>query len=94
MFDITIQNGNQVFLTGRFDAAQIEKADKVLDAIDSNCVIDFKEIVYISSAGLGSLLKVYARINPKGNTIKLINMNNHVREVFQYSGLHKVFIIE
>lgn len=92
--DITVQNQNEIFLSGRFDASQVEKADQVLNKINDNCIINFKDLVYISSAGLGSLLKTYVRLKDTGHSIKLTNLNKHIQEVFKYSGLDKVFIIE
>lgn len=91
MFDIKIQNGKDVFLIGRFDASQTDKVDNALRSIKENCVIDFRELEYISSAGLGELIKTYSRLKDLGKSIELINMNKHIIEVFKYSGLDKVF---
>ena len=94
MFDIKIQNGKEVFLSGRFDASQTDKVGTVLGSITENCKIDFNELEYISSAGLGELIKTYSRLKGLGKSIELINMNKHIKEVFKYSGLDKVFLLE
>jgi anti-sigma B factor antagonist len=94
MFDIRIQNGQEVFLAGRFDASQTEKVENVLGAITENCTVDFKELEYISSAGLGEIIKTYSRLKAMGKSIELINMNRHIKEVFKYSGLDKVFVLD
>ena len=94
MFDIKIENGKEIYLIGRFDASQTEKAYKVLDKINEDCVVDFKELQYISSAGLGTLIKTYSRLRDAGNSIKLINMNKHILEVFKISALDKVFRLD
>jgi anti-anti-sigma factor len=94
MFDIKVQNGKEVLLSGRFDASQIEKAYKTLDTIKEDCIVDFKELQYISSAGLGALIKTYSRLKNSGHSIKLINMNKHIYEVFKISALDKVFLID
>jgi anti-anti-sigma factor len=91
MFNIKIQNGKDVYLIGRFDASQTDKVDNALGSIIENCVIDFKELEYISSAGLGELIKTYSRLKDLGKSLELINMNKHITEVFKYSGLDKVF---
>lgn len=93
MFDIKAINGKDIALFGRFDASQIEKAAETLNSITENCVVDFKELEYISSAGLGILIKTYTRLKSEGKSIDLINMNKHITEVFKYAGLDKVFII-
>jgi anti-sigma B factor antagonist len=94
MFDIKIQNGKEVLLIGRFDASQAEKAGNTLGSITENCIIDFKELEYISSAGLGELIKTYSRLKGLGKSMKLVNINKHINEVFKYAGLDKVFLIE
>ena len=94
MFNVTIQNETEIMLSGRFDASQVEKADQVLNKMQEDCTVNFQDLAYISSAGLGSLLKVYTKLKETGHSIKLINLNKHIREVFKYSGLDKVFIIE
>jgi len=94
MFDITIQNNSEVYLSGSFNAASIQKADQVLADINSDCVINFRDLEYISSAGLGSLIKTHVRLKNSGHTFRLINMNKHIREVFRYSGLDKVMLID
>ncbi|MFZ0453251.1 MAG: STAS domain-containing protein [Ignavibacteriaceae bacterium] len=94
MFDVKMQNDDEVLLSGRFDASQQEKVDNILNQINKNCTINFKDLQYISSAGLGSLLKAHVRLAGSGFSIKLINMNSHIREVFKYSGLDKVFKID
>lgn len=94
MFEIKTNNINEILLIGRFDASQMEKAYQILDSIKDNCTVDFKDLQYISSAGLGALIKTHSRLKNSGNTIKLINMNKHIREVFKFSALDKVFLIE
>ena len=94
MFSISVQNGNEILLSGRLDAAQIEKVDYVLDNLQSDCVVNFQSLDYISSAGLGSLLKTHSRLKGNGHSIKLKNLNKHIREVFKYSRLDQVFTIE
>jgi len=94
MFNISLQNSNEVFLSGSFNASETDKANSVLNEIRNNCTIDFKDLVYISSAGLGAILNLHVRLKKDGLSIKMINMNKHIREVFKYSGLDKVLMIE
>ena len=94
MIDIKTNGNNKIYISGRFDASQTEKADNIFDLIDNDCTIDFTGLDYISSAGLGSLLKLHVRINKDGHKITLKNLNRHIREVFKYSKLDNVFIID
>lgn len=94
MFDIKSINGKEIFLVGRFDASQTDKAYEILNSINKDCIIDFAKLDYISSAGLGTLIKTYSRLKDSGHTMKLINMSKHIKEVFKFSALDKVFLIE
>lgn len=93
MFNAILQNENEIILSGRFDAAQVENANNVMNQVNDNCTVNFQDLAYISSAGLGSLLNFHLRLKGSGHSIKLTNLNKHVREVFKYSGLDKVFTI-
>lgn len=93
MFDVKVAEGNEILLFGRFDAAQVEKAKSIFDALNTSTIIDFKDLQYISSIGLGVLLMTQKRLSESGHALKLINLNKHIRDVFAYSGLDRVFEI-
>lgn len=93
MFNATMPEEGQVRLSGRFDAAQVEKARLVFDRLSIQTVVDFAELEYISSAGLGILLMTQRRLRESGKGLRLINMNKHIRDVFQYAGFDKIFEI-
>lgn len=93
MFNIR-KNNNTVYLTGRFDASQTEDAKIDFNRIEESAVVDFTELDYISSAGLGVLLMTQKRLMAKNHKLKLINMNNHVREIFKYARFDIIFEIE
>lgn len=94
MLDISRNENGDVILTGRFDASQVEKAKAVFNDIDDSCVIDFKNLDYIASAGLGVLLMTQKKLKDKGKGLKLINMNKHISDVFVYAGFNQLFEIE
>lgn len=94
MFNIKIVENNVIMLSGRFDAAQEEKALRVLNKINESYTLDFKDLEYISSAGLGVLLVTQKRLNEAGHQLKLIKMNNHIRDIFRYAGFDMIFDIE
>ena len=94
MFDIKISEDGTVFLEGRLDASQAEKARSALNTLDRSVIVDFSGLDYISSAGLGVLLGLRQRLDAAGHNIKLIKMNRHVRDVFRYAGMDQLFEIE
>lgn len=93
MLDIRLGENGEVVLSGRFDAVQAAKVQGFLDGLAKPRVMDFKELEYISSAGLGVLLKTQKRIAANG-ALKLINVSKHIGDVFNYSGLDQIFDIE
>ena len=93
MFNIRTSE-NTIYLAGRFDASQSEEAKKTFNQINESTLVDFSELEYISSAGLGVLLMTQKRLIGKDRKLKLINMNNHVREIFKYARFDIIFEIE
>ncbi len=93
MFEIEIVDDGIVSVGGRLDAAQAVKAQNFLDQVEGQCVLDMSKLAYVSSAGLGVLLKTHKRLMASGSGIKLINVNNHIHDIFCYSGFDKLFEI-
>ena len=94
MFDIQYDDKGTIVCTGRLDAAQCEKGQNFMDEIAGSSTLDFSQLEYISSAGLGILLKTQKRLASSGAALKIINVNNHIYDVFRYSGFHAIFDIE
>jgi anti-sigma B factor antagonist len=94
MFDIALTDTGIVQLSGRFDAAQVEKARTVLDKLTVTTSVDFKDLVYVSSAGLGVLMATQKRLSDKGHKLKLKNVSGHIREIFKIARFDLIFEIE
>jgi anti-anti-sigma factor len=86
--------GDRLQLIGRLDASQVEVAREAMNRLNTSSVIDFGELEYISSAGLGMLLGIQKRLMESGGTLKLINLNRHIREIFRMAGFDRIFVIE
>jgi len=94
MFEIKMNESGNIVLSGRLDASQAETAREFLQNIYESKLVDFTELDYISSAGLGVLLGAQKRLNENGNALKLINLNKHIQDIFRYAGFDTVFEIE
>jgi len=94
MFEIDYAEDGSIRCEGRLDAAQCEKAQSFMDEIEDARTLDFGALEYISSAGLGVLLKTQKRLAASGAGLKIINVNNHIKDVFRYSGFNAIFDIE
>ena len=91
MIEIRFGNAGVVVVSGRLDAAQAPRAQEFLDQVSGPCVLDMAGLEYISSAGLGVLLKTQKRLMAAGSGIRLVNVNPHVKDIFRYSGMDKIF---
>jgi anti-anti-sigma factor len=93
MFEIKITPDKTIRLFGRFDASQKEKALQIFNTLEETFTVDFQNLDYISSAGLSVLLVTQKRLKEKGQHLKLIHLNNHIREIFGYAGFDMIFEI-
>ena len=94
MFQIAFDDAGTVLMEGRLDAAQAPRAQEFLDRVSEQCVVDMGGLEYISSAGLGVLLRTHKRLMGAGRGLKLVNVNRHINDIFTYSGFDKLFEIE
>jgi anti-sigma B factor antagonist len=93
---LTIDYGNDgaVVAAGRLDAAQAATAQAFLDRVQGRVTLDLAGLDYISSAGLGVLLKTQKRLMASGGRLRLAGVRPHLRDIFVYSGFDKLFEIE
>jgi anti-sigma B factor antagonist len=83
-----------VAVAGRLDAAQAPKAQAFLDGVEGTVTLDCSSLEYISSAGLGVLLKTQKRLLASGGKLRLSGVNRHLQDIFGYSGFDQLFEIE
>ena len=85
------QGGIDIFkLNGRLDSNTSQGFEKKLfQAISDGSktmVVDFKDLDYISSAGLRVILKATKAIKREDGRIMLCSMQDYVKEVFEIAG--------
>ena len=85
-------NGN-VVIAGRLDAAQAPAAQNFLDRVSGPVTMDCSGLEYISSAGLGVLLKTQKRLMASSGKLRLAGVSRHLHDVFRYSGFDQIFEI-
>ena len=84
------------FVSGRIDTITAPKLEKlVLENLDgvTEFILDFKDMSYISSAGLRVLLKAQKLMNQQGS-MKLTNVRKEVMEIFDVTGFSDILNIE
>jgi anti-anti-sigma factor len=83
-----------VVVSGRLDAAQCPKAQSFLDGVQGAVTLDCSGLEYLSSAGLGVLLKTQKRLMSSSGKLRLTGVNRHLQDIFRYSGFDQIFEIE
>lgn len=94
MFAIDARGEGVVVVTGRLDAAQCPKAQSYLDGVQGAVTLDCSGLEYLSSAGLGVLLKTQKRLMSSSGKLRLTGVNRHLQDIFRYSGFDQIFEIE
>lgn len=85
-----------IALEGRMDTTTAPKLEAELKASlngVTELVIDLAALKYISSAGLRVLLGAQKAMNKQGS-MKLVNVNADVMEVFEITGFSDILTIE
>ncbi|MDR3182375.1 MAG: STAS domain-containing protein [Planctomycetaceae bacterium] len=87
-----------VLVSGRLDALtapEFEKEITVPQDGQSELVLDFAQLEYVSSAGLRSILSLKKQVDAAaGIKLKLINVVPDVMEVFEMTGFSSLLTIE
>ena len=86
----------EIAVSGRIDSLTAPEFEAEiaasLDGVE-HLTIDFKEVSYISSAGLRALLSTQKRMNKQGD-LKVKNVNETVMEIFEVTGFSDILCIE
>ena len=94
MLKIELGEDGRVVMTGRLDASQAASAQAFLDGTSGNVVLDCSALEYLSSAGLGVLLKTQKRLLAGAGKLRLTGVSRHLQDIFAYSGFDQIFEIE
>ena len=92
------QSGVNIFkLNGRLDSNTSQGFEKkIFQAIDDgskSMIIDFKDLDYISSAGLRVILKATKALKREEGKMMLCDMQDYVKEVFEIAGFDSFLLI-
>jgi len=93
-----IKSGINIFkLNGRLDSNTSQGFEKkIFQAIDDgskSMIIDFKDLEYISSAGLRVILKATKALKREEGKMMLCDMQDYVKEVFEIAGFDSFLLI-
>jgi anti-sigma B factor antagonist len=67
--------------------------DTIIRNNEKKVLIDFSSVPYIDSSGLATLIEMLQRLRKSGGTMRLANMSQKVKNVFEITKLAKLFEI-
>ncbi len=86
-----------VFITGNIDIPGAEDLKKTLGELTENAlnsvVIDFTDVTFIGSSGIGKLLLFYKNFTAKGGSLSIVNLSDEIIALFKAIKLDKLFNI-
>ena len=93
-----IRDGIKIFrLKGRLDSNTSQGLeDELFRAISdgsNKIIVDFENLDYISSAGLGVVLKANKALLREDGRLILCSMQNYIREIFKTTGIDNFVLI-
>ena len=98
--DITTKvegNKTYIFVSGDIDIRGADKLKTSLDSImpgdNAQFILDFAQVKFIGSSGIGKLLMAYKDLTARGGRISIINANKAIVMAFQDAKLDKLFNI-
>jgi anti-sigma B factor antagonist len=94
MLAIDFGSEGVVVIAGRLDASEASRAQAFFDKVQGTVTLDCSKLDYISSAGLGVLLKTQKRLLGTGGKLRLTGVNSHLNDILGYSGFDQIFEIE
>jgi anti-anti-sigma factor len=91
--DIVIVSLSGKFLAGSDGPYLREKVKDFIDAGAKKLIVDFSEVPYIDSTGLGFLAGARIAAQSAGVRMVLANLNTHVRKILDEVKLSQFFLI-
>ncbi len=86
-----------VTVSGRLSSAMADQfQDRLMAELDDNpkaLVVDFADLRFITSSGLRTLIVAAKRGSSEGYRVHLCGMAQAIHEVFEVSGLLRIFVV-
>lgn len=85
-------------LDGRIDGSNAAKFEEemrmAIEESDRAVIIDFENLLYISSAGLRAVLITAKRLGKQDTQLVLCSLPDQIRAIFRASGFDKIITIQ
>lgn len=67
--------------------------DKLIGAKEKKIILNFKDVSYVDSSGLATLVEMLKGLRSYGGKLKLSNLSTKVKNLFEITKLEKLFDI-
>lgn len=64
--------------------------DEIIARMPKSLVLDFSEVNFMDSSGIGVLMGRYKNLQKIGGTMCITNMAEHINRIFDMSGLSRI----
>ncbi|SDC05143.1 STAS domain-containing protein [Geotoga petraea] len=93
--EILLDKKNNILkIKGEIDLNNSKKLkEEVKKMNNNNIVMDFKEVSYLDSAGIGALISIHKDLQNKSGSLTIINIDKKIKELFEMVGLSKLMNI-
>lgn len=86
------------YITGELDQCSAQGIRRELDRLIEDpavrhLVLDFQDMPFMDSSGIGVILGRYRALARRGGTVAVKHMNPHVEKVFCLSGMNQIIPI-
>lgn len=71
-----------------------EKLETVANEPKGKSILDFSEVDYMDSTGLGVFVAFYKKVKAANGTVKIVGMNKRLKRLFEITGLDDIVEIE
>jgi anti-sigma B factor antagonist len=86
-----------IYLDGDLDASssiQVDQAmERVIESNVKNILVNFRELDYISAAGIGVFISHINNMHEKDITLVLFDMSEKIKNIFTVTGLDEIIPI-
>ncbi len=90
-------NINIFKISGRLDSKTSRNFEEVIVKASkrgiNKMIFDFKELEYISSAGLNVILKTTRRLKQENGNLVVCSLQDYIKEIFEIAGFDTLFPI-
>jgi anti-sigma B factor antagonist len=89
--DVTVINLSGRITLGEGTAKLRDAVHEVLERGRRNIILNFSDVMYVDSSGLGTLVQTRGEVIAAGGLLKLMKLKEITRDLIQVTHLHMLF---